>query len=56
MVYIFPLGGTIYLHDVGFAYHMVRAVQSLVMVNEQDSRLFCVRWGEGKYNKINTLP
>lgn len=51
MVYIPPLGGTIYLHDVGFAYHMVRAVQSLVMVIEQDSRLFCMRWGEGRSMK-----
>ena len=45
MVYIPPLGGTIYLHDVGFAYHMVRAVQSLVVVNAR-FHVFFVCGGE----------
>lgn len=56
MVYIPPSGGTIYLQDVGFAYHMIRAVQSLVVVKARFHVFFCMRWGgENRNETINFI-
>ena len=44
-----PFGGTIYLYDVGFAYHMIRAVQSLVMVIVKIHVFFYAMRSDKKY-------